>query len=1523
MPDMPLLSRGRSVVEKDQIDGKDGLNTNTNTNNLVPERRPKTARPVSDYGFFRSRLSQEVQPQDVLDTDDESAIGRTKRFSMLKKFNLSESALTARAKEAEKTAKEITPPMPALPSAPAIPAIVKTAPTMDHGTPEEEATEDEGVEMKARPSLFKRTVSKGRSPDKRGSRQARKSGEEKRSEKDKPRKSADEKGGEKKASLRWRKLQGRSTGLEDLQRLASANVANNLAPPPRYGDESNSALALPVFGPRLSESTASDGSNASSDQIYGATTTTTHTVSTHTTFFKLPRRNQNRNSLFPLPVRISPPPEDPDETDEPTTPRASVSDAAVPPRSQSAVPGPVPNGEESIDASAMQRRHTESPRRQPRVSTNATPAKQSLSFAATGVNLMRNDSEQSRGSSPSSPLEPPRLGMRDRASTASSPGRGSCDMSTPPPIAGSGRTSTSTTGRSSFGALLNISRFRQSSEPHSPRHGSPGAGSKSNSFAMSREALVVPEREEGDTPGKYLERLEAAVARSMIAGILSKSADPFAQAVLRSYTRRFPFFGEPIDMSLRKFLLEAELPKETQQVDRVIQAFADRYHECNPGIFVSPDQAYIIAFSLMMLHTDAFNKNNKRKMQKQDYIKNTSGQSVSDDILGCFYDNICYTPFVHYEEEVDINGERILAAPFKPKKSKLNRANADSSAKKGLPTGPVDPYNLLVDQKLEFLRPAIRESIMMDDPYNYRTSQTNLDPSYLQRAFTHTGVLQIISQRSRPTAYEGQLSANGGEQPSLMEMQPGIIDLKITKVGTLWRKAAKKKKARSPWQEWGAVLTGSQLYLFKNAHWAKGLVHQFTAAQKFGHARIPVVFKPPLQEFKPDGLIKTDNAVALVDGTYNRHKNAFTVVRPGGFEEVLLADNEGELNDWLALINYAAAFRAAGVRIRGMLGGAEEDLRARELRRLESVQSARSAQTVESSLSVQRGALSPQEQRQIMDARRQIMVQKIGEAAKDISEADKELDNMLRNARHLLILAPIAPRTREDIIHAAARADASIKWARRDIWRMKCHKDILAMDVQQDGVSAAELEMLAEQQAEASDSAKKTRPKGLSRLTSVRSVVRSPPQSPTGTPQLERPATTESLDTYISNDIFRAPPESVAQERQSGDWRIPPLQLDVLKEEQAHRASVTSTLLSTSTGRQSVSNASTMSSIRHVASDEPIDGTPRRRNSSVDDTKTDKLPRTNTSPDGKGMNVDGATPTATPDSSKQKSGVRRSLQKTLRDSHHHHTGSSHKHRRGKESDSTIRSANTAESEETVDGTPGLKREQGRFILHGKQASIVQFGSDWPDEKMRQRRELWRQSNASSQTERTPTQRQGSFSKNGFRYDMATRLANDLTGNEEESHDELSSPPDSSGTVTSATFKSDALAAEAFATSASPERLSSASEQEVVEESGEEFAANGLPDMPKGKKRETVIGPKYRRPSLQKGEDGTVVSDDESEAHSETSRSKEKRRTVIGPIPVEVNGSDGSTEAGAEEDDDTASASLNGDDEGTLQPIETA
>lgn len=46
-----------------------------------------------------------------------------------------------------------------------------------------------------------------------------------------------------------------------------------------------------------------------------------------------------------------------------------------------------------------------------------------------------------------------------------------------------------------------------------------------------------------------------------------------------------------------------------------------------------PDNAYVLAFSLIMLHTDVFNPSNKRKMTKQDYIKNTRLPGVPIEVL--------------------------------------------------------------------------------------------------------------------------------------------------------------------------------------------------------------------------------------------------------------------------------------------------------------------------------------------------------------------------------------------------------------------------------------------------------------------------------------------------------------------------------------------------------------------------------------------------------------------------------------------------------------------------------------------------------------------------------------------------------------------------------------------------------------------------------------------------------------------------------------------------------------------------
>src|SRR5262249_13012330 len=154
-------------------------------------------------------------------------------------------------------------------------------------------------------------------------------------------------------------------------------------------------------------------------------------------------------------------------------------------------------------------------------------------FGSPGPTIVRQESTwstHSGQSTPPVPLIPPRMSGRGRSSTMSSLGRSAEKLLDTAPQPGSTRTSTSTSGRRSFGDLLTLPhRLRQISAPPT-RHGaatSPSTpGSKSNSLQISREPepeRVYPQREDSDTPASYLEKLDAAVPRSAMATILCKS----------------------------------------------------------------------------------------------------------------------------------------------------------------------------------------------------------------------------------------------------------------------------------------------------------------------------------------------------------------------------------------------------------------------------------------------------------------------------------------------------------------------------------------------------------------------------------------------------------------------------------------------------------------------------------------------------------------------------------------------------------------------------------------------------------------------------------------------------------------------------------------------------------------------------------------------------------------------------------------------------------------------------------------
>lgn len=501
----------------------------------------------------------------------------TRRFSLMRFRHASDSQLSTKAKEQ-------APPVPAMPAGSKIPvrttrlemieltydstapAIITTAPTIVEN-------EDQLPKRRGRfPqfSLRRRSFdpSSFEAPDFRISTDSKTSSDMRR------------------GTFGPKFMKSQTTLFEEPGRLSTTQGPDGVADPSR-----EPKLSLSV--PRASDSSRSDASSAG-HVSFENTPKPRMTPRTNSHRFGFRRRNKQRDSLFPLPMKISPP-EFPNTA--PATPRASTSAISAGSVHHSPTGDSPPGTVRRLDGQDDVQNGTMTPD-MPSPSKVAMAAA-SLNFSAPGsiapASLMRNDSTKSVRSAHSSPTGKLRLGLRGRSSTMGSLGGRSDDVPPTPPYATSGRTSTSTVGRSSLSNLFGLNRFRQNSEPHSPRHGSPahgfggtsGVSSHQNSLNISREALAIPKREPGDTPGRYLQRMEDVMDRGVIPSVLTKTDDSFMLSVLRSFMRKFAFFGDPIDMAIRKLLMHVQLPKETQQIDRVLQGFSDRYHECNPGIFVS------------------------------------------------------------------------------------------------------------------------------------------------------------------------------------------------------------------------------------------------------------------------------------------------------------------------------------------------------------------------------------------------------------------------------------------------------------------------------------------------------------------------------------------------------------------------------------------------------------------------------------------------------------------------------------------------------------------------------------------------------------------------------------------------------------------------------------------------------------------------------------------------------------------------------------------------------------------------
>ena len=91
-------------------------------------------------------------------------------------------------------------------------------------------------------------------------------------------------------------------------------------------------------------------------------------------------------------------------------------------------------------------------------------------------------------------------------------------------------------------------------------------------------------------------------------------------AVMHAYIDSEGYEGLTVDAALRKLLAGFRLPGEAQQIDRIVEKFAERYVEENPAAFRSVDDAYILSFAVVMLNTDAHNPMAEKCLSKETFL---------------------------------------------------------------------------------------------------------------------------------------------------------------------------------------------------------------------------------------------------------------------------------------------------------------------------------------------------------------------------------------------------------------------------------------------------------------------------------------------------------------------------------------------------------------------------------------------------------------------------------------------------------------------------------------------------------------------------------------------------------------------------------------------------------------------------------------------------------------------------------------------------------------------------------------
>ncbi|CAF3565599.1 unnamed protein product [Rotaria sp. Silwood1] len=155
---------------------------------------------------------------------------------------------------------------------------------------------------------------------------------------------------------------------------------------------------------------------------------------------------------------------------------------------------------------------------------------------------------------------------------------------------------------------------------------------------------------------------ETGLSKRAIGDYLGEK-DNFHIEVLKHFAHMHDFFSMDIVEALRRYLFTFILPGEAQKIDRIMEAFAQRYYECNPHIYATAEVCYIVSFATIMLNTSLHNKSAVRmgggSFTYEKFVNSLSEtiarhQMPDQNIIKNIYDNIKNSELKFPDDDVNL-----------------------------------------------------------------------------------------------------------------------------------------------------------------------------------------------------------------------------------------------------------------------------------------------------------------------------------------------------------------------------------------------------------------------------------------------------------------------------------------------------------------------------------------------------------------------------------------------------------------------------------------------------------------------------------------------------------------------------------------------------------------------------------------------------------------------------------------------------------------------------------------------------